>query len=147
MVETDGKFNFQFGYAEAKIWMPSGPGLWPAFWINGHRNPEDGEIDVVEASGTDAGRYHYHYQCGPKRCSPGGEIPVKGATSGWHVYAAEWKPDVIAWYYDGRKVFERHEAIGSAPHYLVLNLGLRRNGNGYAVPGTMRVDYVRVWQH
>jgi beta-glucanase (GH16 family) len=146
LVQTDRRFNFKFGYVEARIWMPGGAGLWPAFWTNGQSNPVDGEIDIVEASGTEAGRFHYHYRCGEKRCAPGGEVAIEGATKGWHVYAVEWSPGSIVWYYDGRKVYERREGVTASAHYIILNLGLRRDRGGYALPATMRTDYVRVWQ-
>jgi beta-glucanase (GH16 family) len=146
LVETDRRFNFNSGYIEAKIQMPNGVGLWPAFWTTGQENPVNGEIDIVEASGTDFGRYHYHYECGKIRCSPGGETAVLGATNEWHIYAVERGADVISWYYDGRKVYEQREGLVSSPHYIVLNLGLRRNSNSFSLPAIMRVDYVRVWR-
>jgi len=146
LVHTDRRFNFVYGYAEARMWMPDGVGVWPAFWLNGQRNPLDGEIDVVEASGTDVGRYHFHYQCGDKRCSPGGTAPVAGATSGWHTYAVRWSRGSIEWYYDGIQVYARQDDVPTVPHYLVVNLGLRKGPKGYTLPATLRVDYVRVWQ-
>lgn len=146
LVQTDRRFNFTYGYAEARMWMPKGNGVWPAFWLNGQRNPLDGEIDVVEASGDDAGRFHFHYQCGEKRCAPGGKVVVDGATSSWHTYAVRWTPRSIEWFYDGRKVYARDNDVPAAPHYLILNLGLRQGAADYPLPATLRVDYVRVWQ-
>lgn len=146
IVESNTRFNFSYGYAEARMWLPKGNGLWPAFWLNGPRNPADGEIDVIEASGQDDVRYHYHFQCGEKRCSPGKAMNLPGATSGWHTYAVEWQPGKIDWYYDGRKVNTQSSDVSGAPHYVILNLGLRKNPDGFAVPSTLRVDYVRVWQ-
>lgn len=145
LIQTDRRFNFTYGYAEARMWMPKGAGVWPAFWLNGQRNPADGEIDIVEASGDDAGRYHFHYQCGEKRCAPGGNVRIEGATSGWHTYAVRWTPHVIEWFYDGKKVYARHDDVPATPHYLILNLGLRKSATQYPVPATLRVDYVRVW--
>ncbi len=146
LIQSNGRFNFTYGYAEARMWMPKGAGVWPAFWLNGQRNPQDGEIDVVEASGDDAGRFHFHYQCGEKRCAPGGNVRVDGATSGWHTYAVRWTPDSIVWFYDGKPVYSRHEALPVSPHYLILNLGLRQGTTDYPLPATLRVDYIRVWQ-
>jgi beta-glucanase (GH16 family) len=145
MIQSNGKFNFTYGYMEARIWTPEGTGMWPAFWSDGHNWPQDGEIDVLEAYGTDALLYHYHYAgCGGD-CAPGGSVDVPGATSGWHTYAADWEPGVITWYYDGQRVWQYTTSITSSPMYLIVNLGL--NSSSSAVPATMRVDYVRVWQH
>jgi len=144
LVESNGKFNFTYGYMEARIWTPAGVGVWPAFWSDGQNWPQDGEIDVLEAYGTDRSTFHYHYAgCGGD-CGPGGEVTVPGATTGWHIYAADWEPGVITWYYDGAKVWQYTTAITASPQYLILNLGL--NSDQPAVPATMRVDYVRVWK-
>jgi beta-glucanase (GH16 family) len=149
LIESNGKFNFTYGAFEARIWTPAGTGMWPAFWSDGQSWPNDGEIDVLEAYGTDASSsYHYHYPGG----GPGGNFTVLGSTTGWHTYAADWEPGVITWYYDGQKVWQLTNAdltagssITSSPQYLILNLGL--NSAQAASPSTMRVDYVRVWQH
>lgn len=144
MVESNGKFNFTYGYMEARIWTPAGTGVWPAFWSDGQNWPYDGEIDVLEAYGTDESSYHYHYAgCGGD-CNPGGSITVPGATSGWHTYAADWEQGIITWYYDGKQVWQYTTSITQSPQYLILNLGLKSNQS--QVPATMRVDYVRVWK-
>lgn len=144
MIQSNGRFKFTFGYMEARIWIPAGRGIRAAFWSNGHKWPQDGEIDVVETHGTDDASYHYHYAgCGGD-CGPGGLVTVHGATSGWHTYAADWIPGAITWYYDGRKVWRYTKTISSSRMYLIVNLGLHSLSS--KVPATMRVDYVRVWQ-
>jgi beta-glucanase (GH16 family) len=144
MIQSNGKFNFTYGYMEARIWTPAGAGMWPAFWSDGQHWPQDGEIDVLEAYGTDTSSYHYHYAgCGGE-CVLGGSVNVPGATSGWHTYAADWEPGVITWYYDGQRVWKCTTGITSSRMYLIVNLGLKSLSS--AVPTTMRVDYVRVWQ-
>ena len=45
LIESNGKFNFTYGVAEARIWTPAGTGMWPAFWSDGQTWPNDGEID------------------------------------------------------------------------------------------------------
>ncbi len=144
MIQTNGKFNFSYGYMEARIWTPAGTGMWPAFWTDGQNWPTDGEIDILEAYGTDNSEYHYHYAgCGGD-CGPGGSVLVSGATKGWHTYAADWEPGSIKWYYDGRQVWQYTSGVVSSPQFVILNLAL--NSNSAAVPATMKVDYVRVWR-
>jgi beta-glucanase (GH16 family) len=145
LVNTNGKYNFTYGYMEARIWTPAGNGMWPAFWADGQSWPTDGEIDTLEAYGTDNSTYHFHYAGCPGSCGPGGSTNVAGATSGWHTYATDWEPGSLTWYYDGVKVWQfTGSAVTSQPMYLILNLGL--NSTSAAVPATMRVDYARVWQ-
>ncbi len=144
MVESNGRYNFTYGYMEASIWTPAGAGVWPAFWSDGQNWPSDGEIDVVEAYGTDTSSYHYHYAGCTGSCGPGGSVVVTGATSGWHTYAADWEPGVITWYYDGKEVWKYTTSITASPQFLILNLGL--NSTSATVPSTMKVDYVRVWK-
>jgi beta-glucanase (GH16 family) len=139
MIQTNGKFNFTHGYAEARLWTPAGTGMWPAFWLDGQSWPTDGEIDVLEAYGTDNSTYHYHYPGG----APGGGTNVAGATAGWHTYAVNWTASTTTWYYDGVQVYSMATQTNS-PMYLILNLGL--DSSSSAVPATLRADYVRVWQ-
>lgn len=143
MVQSNGHFSFTHGAFEARIWTPAGNGMWPAFWTDGQNWPTNGEIDVLEAYGHDTSEYHYHYAgCGGD-CGPGGSSVVNGATAGWHTYSANWQSNTITWYYDGTPVWS-YPTQTNSPMYLILNLGL--NSNSAAVPATMRVDYVRVWQ-
>ena len=145
LVNTDSTFRFTYGYAEARIWLQTGPGLWPAWWTDGQSWPNDGEIDVLEVFGSDTNpQYHYHYAGCDGSCAPGGETAVPGSSSGWHTYAVDREPGSITWYYDGRQVWSISGAVvTSAPQYLILNLAV--TSQFAAAPAVMRVDYVRVY--
>jgi beta-glucanase (GH16 family) len=145
IVNSDSTYRFTYGYAEARIWMPAGSALWPAWWTDGQNWPNDGEIDVVEAYGTDSDvEFHYHYAgCGGD-CGPGGQTSLLGSTSGWHTYAVNWQPGSITWYYDNVKVWSfTGSAVTSSPQYLILNLAAKSSST--VLPSVMRVDYVRVY--
>jgi beta-glucanase (GH16 family) len=138
IVESNHRFNFRYGYMEARMWLPAGTGIWPGFWADGEHWPYDGEIDVMEGDGTDSSSFHYRYGG-----IYGGSATVPGATAGWHVYAASWNASRIKWFYDGRLV-GRTRTMRDAPMYLIINLGTR--SYPAAVPNQLRVDWVRVWQ-
>ena len=146
LVSTNGKFAFTYGAMEARIWMPGTADHiddWPAFWADGQRWPYDGEIDVVEGLG---GRscFHFHYSGG----GPGGCATINGGSAGWHTYAADWEPGEIAFYYDGHLVGQQLSGLTDQPMYLTLDLAVSSTTTTPDVaPSTMRVDYVRVWQH
>jgi beta-glucanase (GH16 family) len=139
LVESEGKFSFTYGYMEARMWLPAGAGMWPAFWSNGQNWPFDGEIDVVEGTGTDMATFHYHHGAGVYA----GSARVARATAGWHTYGASWTPGQIRWFFDRRQVGQTR-TLHSAPMYLILNLAVRTPPP--TVPITLRVDWVRVWQ-
>lgn len=144
LIQTNGKFQFAYGYAEAKITLPAAsPGVianWPAFWTDGQSWPTDGEMDVMEGLSGQA-CYHFHSNAG----GPGG--CASGAFTGTHVYGARWEPGRVDYYYDGHLVGSITTGITSAPMYLILNNGIdNQNGGPQLAPATMHVSYVRVWQ-
>ena len=146
LLESNGHFNFTYGYMEARMYLPSdgagGIADWPAFWADGQNWLNDGEIDVME--GLDGGAcWHFHYGSSSSPQQVGSCVP--GDYSGWHTYGADWEPGSITWYYDGKQVARTTSNVTSAPMYLIVNLALK---SGAAVaPESMAVDYVRVWQH
>jgi beta-glucanase (GH16 family) len=146
LVNTASTFRFTYGYAVARIWLPAGSGVWPAWWTDGQSWPNDGEIDVMEVYNPSRNAaYHYRYAGCGGNCAPGGQTTVASSTSGWHTYAINWQPGAITWYYDGQQVWSfTGSAVVSSPQYLVLNLAT--NLTTATVPAVMRVDYVRIYK-
>ena len=142
IVTTNGTFSFTYGYMEARIWLPGSGSIadWPAFWADGQNWPTDGEIDILEGLSGQACAHFHNPAGGPGACASG------SFAGGWHTFAADWEPGSIAYYYDGTMIWQTTSGITSAPMYLILNLALNDSASN-TVPATMRVDYVRVWQH
>jgi beta-glucanase (GH16 family) len=142
IVTTNGTFSFTYGYMEARIWLPGSGSIadWPAFWADGQNWPTDGEIDILEGLGGQACAHFHNPAGGPGACASG------NFAGGWHTFAADWEPGSITYYYDGTMIWQTTSGITSAPMYLILNLALNDSASN-TVRATMRVDYVRVWQH
>ncbi len=170
-INTRDRFAFRYGRIEARIRLPAGQGLWPAFWLLPQENayggwPASGEIDIMEAvnpggSGGDAvhGTIHYGDALSGNRSS-GGEHMVRGGVVGvFRDYAVEWGPRAIRWYADGELYAAEDEWFTAAadypapfdrPFHIILNLavGGRFPGPPDATtnfPAAMEVDYVRVY--
>jgi len=144
MITTNGKFNFTYGYVEARAWVPGGASIsdWPAIWTDGQIWPTDGEMDVFEGLGGLA-CWHFHDPLG----GPGG-CSTQTFTGGWHTFAADWEPGSVTYYYDGLAVGTVSSGITASPMYLIINLAADGTyGGPIQAPATLRVDYVRVWQH
>lgn len=165
---TKGKFQQKYGRFEARIRLPFGQGMWPAFWMLGDDNngadvwPQIGEIDIMENRGQQptliTGSVHGPgYSAGE---AEGKEFVLEGDRfdTGFHVFGVEWGPNYINYYVDdvlynqitpgdvaGEWVFN------DRPFYMLLNLAVGGNfaGNPNAetkFPQTMLVDYIRVYK-
>ena len=145
-VTTDGTFSFTYGYVEARVWLPSGPGGvadWPAFWADGQAfSAAGGEIDIVEGlHGDTCATFHDDTGAGTTTC------PAGTFAGGWHTFAADWEPGSVTFYYDGSVVAKTDSGVTSLPMFLVLDLALSSGVTSPdLVPATMQVAYVRVWQ-
>lgn len=139
-------FAFRYGVIEFRAWLPPGPhGLadWPALWTDGQHWPQDGEIDVMEGlDGTAA--THYHYGSGENDWHPDNGTTVDGDwAGGWHTFAVDREPGSVTTYYDGHRVWHTTQGVVDTPMYPILDYTVH-SGNT-ALPGTMKIDYVRVW--
>lgn len=162
---TRNKGSWTYGRIEARIKVPRGQGIWPAFWMLGENIgsvgwPKCGEIDIMEHIGREP-RKVYGTVHGPGYSGGGGvggsfTLPV-GLADDFHVFAVEWSTNLIRWYLDGTNYFNVTPANigGSAwvfdhPHFILLNVAVGGNWPGYpdattVFPQRMLVDYVRVY--
>lgn len=165
---TKGKFSFTYGTIEARIALPTGNGIWPAFWLLGENIdavswPACGEIDIIEAVNDENvvyGTNHWQYEGGHAQYGNStkdyyGTSKVLDITQ-FHNYKMVWNEKLIAMYVDD---FKYHEiAIENAkdgleafhkPQFFILNVAVAGNWPGFDVddaqfPNEMLVDYIRV---
>ncbi len=160
---TRGKREFKYGRIEARIQIPMGKGLWPAFWtlganIGNPNWPACGEIDIMEHVNTETVTHGYiHWDAGSGHASYGGSTSVSNPTA-WHIYAIEWDASRIRWSVDGVTFVEANilnNVNGTEefhlPHFILLNLAVGGDWPGSpdsstVFPAYYRVDYVRVYQ-
>lgn len=166
---TKNKFTQAYGRFEARLQVPAGQGLWPAFWMLGAdidtaRWPDCGEIDVMENIGREPSTVHGTLH-GPGYSGAGGvgasyTLPQgRRFADDFHTFAVEWEPGAVRWYVDGtlyqtrtpRDLPAGSRWVFDHPFFLLLNVavGGRWPGGPDAAtvfPQAMRVDYVRVYR-
>lgn len=165
---TKNRFEVAYGRIEARIKVPEGAGLWPAFWMLGTdidqvNWPQTGEIDIMEFVGREPeqvfGTLHGPGYSGGQSYGKVYELgqPVSDK---FHVFAVEWQPDKIEWFIDGISYFtatpddpfmQGKQWVFNHPFFILLNVAIGGNFGGPVGPDTtfpqsMLVDYVRLYQ-
>lgn len=167
-LKTKGLFAQTYGRFEARIRIPRGQGMWPAFWMLGTNIdsigwPQSGEIDIMENIGREPAIAHGTLH-GPGYSGAGGIGRADTLSHGayaddFHVFAVAWQPNEIRWYVDGRQYHRMTPAdlpsgtkwVFDHSFFLLLNLAV---GGGWpgdpdastTLPRQMVIDYVRVYR-
>jgi beta-glucanase (GH16 family) len=165
---TKNKFDLAYGRFEARLRVPFGQGIWPAFWMLGNNIdqvgwPACGEIDIMENIGREPSVVHGTLH------GPGysGASPLTGSftladgqkfSDDFHVFAMEWEPAAIRIYVDGNLYVTKTPAdvpagrtwVYDHPFFMILNVAVGGNWPGNpdsttTFPQMMTVDYVRVY--
>lgn len=164
-----------YGRIEAKMALPTGEGLWPAFWMLPATNDyttwaASGEIDIMEARGRLSqevdGTIHYGEAWPNNKYSSGKHTFTDSDITEYHIYAVEWNEDEIIWYVDGEEYYRTNDWYSKSdnqeypypapfdkPFYILLNLAVGGNYDGNLepnendLPAEMKVDYVRVYKN
>lgn len=174
--EGSGKRAWTYGYMEARILLPSGKGTWPAYWMmpvnqdydSGSATynpwPDCGEIDIMEEVGYNPNYTSSSIHCAAYNHTIGTQKTAERYTANaegeFHVYALEWTEDYIKTFVDGEQLFYfKNDKKGdkstwpfTSDFYITLNLAWGGSWGGQqgvdetALPATMQVDYVRVFQ-
>ena len=160
------KSGWTYGYIEASIKLPKGKGTWPAFWmmpVNFKSWPADGEIDIMEEVGYHpdyvSSSLHANAHVHSNNTQVTHEMYCKGAEGEFHTYAIEWTAQNITTFVDGKEQLSydnrglgRDDWPYNDPFYVIFNLAWGGDWGGQqgvdenALPVTMEVDYVRVFQ-
>ncbi|MEZ5039766.1 MAG: glycoside hydrolase family 16 protein [Saprospiraceae bacterium] len=165
-ITTKGKLDQTYGRFEARIKMPWGPGIWPAFWLLGSNIdevswPQCGEIDIMEYRGQQPnlihGTIHGPGYSGGAAITKSFGFEKDRFDVDFHIFAVEWGKEYINFFVDetlyksitpadvpGEWVFDH-------PFHIILNLAVGGDYVGFPTsqtpfPQTMLVDWVRVYQ-
>jgi beta-glucanase (GH16 family) len=166
-ITTRGKMGAAPGRVEARIKLPAGQGLWPAFWMLGTgypgvKWPECGELDIMENKGsaatTSSSAVHGPGYSGNTPFAHGNTLSQGTLSSDYHTYAVEWDKERVKFSVDDfvHYTVTRSEMQSFGPSildqgfFVILNLAVGGNFDGdpksdAILPATMLVDYVRVF--
>jgi len=168
-IRTDGIFSQAYGRFEARVQVPAGQGLWPAFWTIGDDPdnvnwPARGEIDVMEILGQDPallyGTLHGPGYSGGNAITNTYRLPAgQSFADEFYTFAIELEPNVVRWYVDDHLYATRTPAdlppgtrwVYDHPFSIILNLAVGGHFPGNPTPTTpfpaqMKIDYVRVYK-
>ncbi|HTL67926.1 MAG TPA: glycoside hydrolase family 16 protein [Lacunisphaera sp.] len=167
-IKTQGKYGALHGRIEARLKLPQGQGIWPAFWMMGANIdrspwPDCGEIDIMEVLGHDQQTLHSTIHgpgySGKHGISKSTRLPAgQRFCDAYHVFAVDWSPGRVAFSCDGAVYHTRSPAdlpagtrwvFDDGPFFLILNVAIGGHWPGYpddstVFPQEMRIDYVRV---
>lgn len=165
-LKTEGLFEQAYGRFEARMKLPYGQGMWPAFWLLGNDInevgwPQCGEIDIMEYKGQNPtnilGSVHGPGYSSSASITKEFTIPNDRFDTDFHVFGIEWTPNSIKYYVDNILYNEitsddvTGEWVFDHPFYMIINLAVGGNFVGTpnentVFPQTMYIDYVRVYQ-
>jgi len=167
-IKTKDLFEPTHGRIEARIHLPVGQGIWPAFWMLGANLdqvgwPQCGEIDIMEYRGHEPhvlhGTIHGPGYAGDDALGNKTILEEGGFHLGFHVFAIEWRENSIEWFLDGELYHQVRaedlppdtEWVYDAPFFLLLNIAVGGRWPGSPdehtkFPQTMLIDWVRVYE-
>lgn len=164
-ITTAGKKEFQYGRMEARAKIPTGKGIWPAYWMLGSNIgkvgwPKCGEIDILEYVGREPDMVYtsLHTQDSHGNTINSKKTAFPNIEEGFHVYAIEWSKDKIEFFVDDQLVYTfapqpKNENTWpfDQPFFFIVNVAVGGNFGGHEVddsifPQEYLIDYIRVYQ-
>lgn len=167
---TQNKFTFAYGTVEARIALPAGKGIWPAFWMLGENIdkvswPACGEIDIIEAINDENviyGTHHWAHEGTHAQYGNSTKQHFDGHydldITEFHVYKMTWDKNAISMYVDDfmYQKIDITDAAGEMgtfhkPFFFILNVAVGGSWPGFDIddaqfPTEMQVDYIRVYK-
>ena len=166
-IKTEGLFEQRYGRFEARLKLPYGPGLWPAFWMLGANYatdvwPKCGEIDIMENKGYQpnivSSALHFPGHSGGNPITQTFGYESQRFDTDFHIFAVEWDESQIVLFVDN-VLYKRVKAadvtdgewVFDHPFFIILNVAVGGTFGGdptadTVFPQSMYVDYVRVYQ-
>ena len=167
-ITTQNKFDFKYGRIEARIKLPYGQGIWPAFWmlgdnINSVGWPACGETDIMEMVGGDGkdntchSTLHWEHDGEHAQYGESYSLPSGILADAYHVYSVEWNSQEIKGFIDDTQYFTADITPSQLSEFhnnffIILNVAVGGNWPGEpnastTFPQTLEIDYVRVYQN
>jgi beta-glucanase (GH16 family) len=148
MIQSNRRYVFRYGFAEARAKVPAGKGLWSAFWLLPSSQSWPPEIDVMEIYGSSprvvAMTVHYGSDGSTEQ-----QFVGPNYSAGYHTFGVDWEPGSISWYIDG--ALRQRVAISiNTPMYLLATLaiqGMVPPTRATRFPSAMAIQWIRVFQH
>ncbi|WP_194920118.1 family 16 glycosylhydrolase [Novosphingobium sp. NBM11] len=159
LITTEKSFSAATGYFEARLALPSGKGLWPAFWLlpvprmeNGNpMEPGKQELDVMESVSEPGRIYHTVFTDDQGNKVKDGSFYDTGSDlTQYHTYGVKVTDTEIVWYFDDREVRRVSNVDFKRPAYMLLNLAVGGEWPGAPdkttrFPAHMKIDWVRAY--
>jgi beta-glucanase (GH16 family) len=164
-ITTAGKKEFQYGRMEVRAKIPTGKGIWPAFWMLGSNIPKVGwpkcgEIDILEYVGREPNKVFtsLHTQDSHGNTINTKVTEIDTIEVGFHVYAIDWTKDKIDFFVDDKLVYAfapntKNEDTWpyNQPFYFIINTAVGGNFGGHDIddaifPQEFVIDYIKVYQ-
>jgi len=164
---TENNKSFKYGKIEARMKLPFGQGIWPAFWMLGNNIssvgwPASGEIDIMEMIGgvgnDNVIHGTVHWESGGNHAQYGGSYILQSGifADNFNVFSIEWTPQFIKWYING----SQYHVIDITPSglselqqdfFILLNAAVGGNWPGSPdastqFPQRFEIEYIRVFQ-
>ncbi|HEX8445329.1 MAG TPA: family 16 glycosylhydrolase [Sphingomonas sp.] len=145
LLSTRNSFTQTYGYFEARMDIPSGQGVFPAFWLYTSQG-NGSELDVMEAHGGDVTTVAIHDRSTGTDVPLGTTVFTPDVTEGFHNYGVMWTKETVTWYIDGVAIKSiPTPADMHGPMYLIVNLALDSKVAADFKGADLQVDYVRAY--
>ena len=154
LITTDKSFSQMYGYFEATVKLPTGQGLWPAFWMLPASNIYTSELDIFEVVDNPSQVFSTtHGSTGGQWGSDSQAFNTANTSTGFHTYGVDWEPTTTTFYMDGVKLGSAPTpASMDTPMFMLLDLAVGGPGSwpgspnaATQFPASMQIDSVRAY--